>query len=145
MLADAGFKLQVVTVDYLKDWINNGQGYFNKGVPQNGIASALQTPFTDPDDFLTGMLTKDGNRNHDLLDAPEMAALVQKQQVESDDTKRLQLVYDAQRMANNKMYYVPIIYTKVYAFTQPWVQNYFVADDYNAATESLAYMSVNNK
>jgi peptide/nickel transport system substrate-binding protein len=144
-LADAGFKMEVVTVDYLKDWINNGLGYFNKGVPQNGIASALQTPFTEPDDFLTGMLTKAGNRNHDLLDDPELAAIVKKQQVENDDAKRLQLVYDAQRLANNKMYYVPIIYTKASVFTQPWVQSYFVADDYNAATESLAYMSVNNK
>jgi len=43
------------------------------------------------------------------------------------------------------MYYVPVIYTKAYVFNQPWVQNYHPADDYNAATENLAYMSVNNK
>jgi peptide/nickel transport system substrate-binding protein len=144
-LADAGFKLQVFTVDYLKDWINNGQGYFNKGVPQNGIASALQTPFTDPDDFLTGMLTKDGNRNHDLLDDPDLAKIVKAQQIENDENKRLQLVYQAQQMADDKMYYVPVIYTKFYTFDQPWVQNGWVADTYNFGTESLSYMSVNNK
>jgi peptide/nickel transport system substrate-binding protein len=144
-LADAGFKLQVFTVDYLKDWINNGQGYFNKGVPQNGIASALQTPFTDPDDFLSGMLTKDGNRNHDLLDDPDLAKIVKAQQIENDENKRLQLVYQAQQMADDKMYYVPIIYTKAYLFLQPWVQNGWAVDDYNFATEQLSYMSVNNK
>ena len=144
-LADAGFKLDVVIVDYLKDWIDPTRGYFNKGAPQNGICSALQTPFTEPDDFLSGMLTKEGNRNHDLLDDPDLAKIVKAQQIENDENKRLQLVYDAQRTQDNLMYYVPVIYTKAYTFNQPWVQNYFPADDYNSATESLAYMSVNNK
>ena len=56
MLSDAGFKITVVTVDYLKDWVNPDHGYGFKGLPPNSIGFALQTPFTDPDDFLTGML-----------------------------------------------------------------------------------------
>jgi len=105
----------------------------------------LQTPFTDPDDFLTGILTKEGNRNEDLLDDPDMTALVKKQQIELDENKRLQLVFDVQRAHADKMYYPPIIYTKAYSFQQPWVQNHFVADDYDFGTEEYAYMSVNNK
>jgi peptide/nickel transport system substrate-binding protein len=145
MLSDAGFKLQTVTVDYLKDWIDPTQGYTVKGLPANSIGFALQTPFTDPDDFLAGMLTKEGNRNEDLLDDPDMTALVKKQQVELDENKRLQLVFDVQRAHADKMYYPPIIYTKSYSFQQPWVQNHFVADDYDFGTEEYAYMSVNNK
>src|SRR5579875_2995714 len=101
MLSDAGFKLTVVTVDYLKDYINNGQGIFNKGAPPNSIVFALQSAFSDPDDYLTGMLTKNGNRNHDLLDDPDLAALVKKQQVELDEQKRVQIVYDVERMQAN--------------------------------------------
>jgi peptide/nickel transport system substrate-binding protein len=145
MLSDAGFKLQVVTVDYLKDWIEPTHGYAFHGLPANSIGYALQTPFTDPDDFLTGMLTRDGNRNAEFVDDPDLTALVKKQQVELDENKRLQEVYDVQRAHAEKMYYPPIIYTKAYAFEQPWVQSFFVADDYNFGTEQFAYCSVNNR
>ncbi|HZQ38193.1 MAG TPA: ABC transporter substrate-binding protein [Dehalococcoidia bacterium] len=146
MLADAGFKIQAVPVDYLKDWIDTTNGMWAKGMlPPNGIGFGLQTPFTDPDDFLTGMLTKDGNRNHDLLDDPDLAALVQKQKVELDENKRLQEVYDVQRAQADKMYYAPLIYTHYINFTQPWVQNFYNVDDYDFGTEMIAYMSVNNK
>lgn len=145
MLADAGFNLTVVTVDYLKDYINNGQGIFNKGAPPNSIVCALQSAFYDPDDYLTGMLTKSGNRNHDLLDDPDLAAAVQKQQLELDENKRLQLVYDVERLHATLMYYPPIIYQRYIIVQQPWVQNYMVVDDYNGGTEQTAYLSVNNK
>jgi peptide/nickel transport system substrate-binding protein len=145
MLTDAGFKLNVVTVDYLKDYINNGQGIFNKGAPPNSIVFALQSGFSDPDDYLSGMLTKGGNRDHDLMDDPDIAAAVKKQQVEFDENKRQTLVYDATRMADNAMWYVPTEYQKTVIVTQPWVQNYFVSDDYNYGTQMYAYMSVNNK
>jgi ABC-type transport system substrate-binding protein len=144
MLADVGFKVQAVTVDYLKDWIDPSNGMFTKGnLPPNGIGLALQTPFTDPDDFLTGMLTKDGNRNHDLLDDPDLAALVKKQQIELDENKRVQLVHDVQRAHAAKMYYAPLIYTNYINFTQPWVQNWLNVDNYNFGTESIAYLSLN--
>jgi peptide/nickel transport system substrate-binding protein len=145
MLTDAGFKIQTVTVDYLKDWIDPTNGYAFKGLPPNSIGYALQTPFTDPDDFLTGMLTKEGNRNSEFVDDADLTALVKKQQVELDENKRLQEVYDVQRAHADKMYYPPLIYTKAYSFQQPWVQNHFVADDYNFGTEEWAYMSVNNR
>jgi hypothetical protein len=43
------------------------------------------------------------------------------------------------------MWYVPTEYQKTVIVTQPWVQNYFVSDDYNYGTQMYAYMSVNNK
>ncbi|HZQ37585.1 MAG TPA: ABC transporter substrate-binding protein, partial [Dehalococcoidia bacterium] len=146
MLADAGFKIQSVPVDYLKDWIETTHGLWSTGnLPKDSIGHGLQTPFTDPDDWLTGMLTKNGNRNHSKVDDPDLAAIVHKQQVELDPDKRLQLVYDAQRAADDKMYIVPLHYTKAYLFTQEWVKNYNQVDDYDFATESWAYASVNNK
>ncbi|MHB8576103.1 MAG: ABC transporter substrate-binding protein [Dehalococcoidia bacterium] len=145
MLVDAGFKISVVTVPYLRDYINNGQGIFFKGAPPNTIVYALETPFFDPDDYLTGMLTRGGNRNHDLVDDPDLEAMVIKQQMELDENKRLQLVYDIQRAHAEKMYYPPVVFARSYTLTQPWVQNFFVADDYNYGTESYACMSVNNR
>ena len=143
MLADAGFKIQVVTVDYLKDWIDPTQGYWVKGLPKNGIGHALQTGFSDPDDYLTGMLTKGGNRNDSLVDDPDLASLIKAQQSELDENKRAQLVYDATRAADEKMYYVPLTYTTTILMTQPWVQNFWPADSYNFGTESFAFASIN--
>src|SRR5581483_7664207 len=144
--ADAGFKLNVVTVDYLKDWIEATHGIWATGnLPTTGIGHGLQTPFTDPDDYLTGQFTKGGNRNHSHVDDADLAALIKKQQVEQDESKRLQEVYDATRAVDNKMYMVPSVYSKTYIMTQPWVQNYWPVDDYDFATEQLAYVSVNNR
>jgi len=145
MLADAGFKVTPVTVDYQSVYLNGGQGIFPKGAPPNTIVYALESPFIEADEYLTGMLTKGGNRNHDLLDDPALAALIQKQQVELDENKRLQLVYDIQRLHAEKMYYPPGVFPKLYTMRQPWVQNFFLADSLNAGTESYAYMSVNNR
>jgi hypothetical protein len=43
------------------------------------------------------------------------------------------------------MYYPPLITLKAYQLRQRWVQNFFLADDFNSGTESYAYMSVNNR
>jgi peptide/nickel transport system substrate-binding protein len=143
MLSDAGFKLTVVTVDYLKDYINNGQGIFFKGAPDNTIVHALQTPFTDPDDYLFGMLTPKGNRNHEGVNDPDITNLVTQEQQTLDDNKRQQLVWQIQRMQDTAMYYPPTVNGSTFTFQQPWIQNYFVADDYGFGTESFMYVSIN--
>ena len=55
------------------------------------VVPALQTPFTDPDDFISGMFTKGGNRNHDQFDDvntdPNLLSLIKKQAVELDENK----------------------------------------------------------
>jgi ABC-type transport system substrate-binding protein len=142
MLSDAGFKLQVVPVDYLKDWIDPTKGYWVKGLPKNGIGHALQTGFSDPDDYLTGMLVKGGNRNDSLVDDPDLASLIRAQQIELDEEKRVKLVHDATKAADDKMYYVPLTYTNTILATQPWVQNFWPVDSYNYGTESFAYVSI---
>ena len=90
MLADAGFKVQVVTVDYQKDYINNGQGIFFKGAPANSIVYALQTRFTDPDDYLSTMLMPNSGRNHGGIDDPKINDLLAKERQEINEEKRVQ-------------------------------------------------------
>lgn len=145
MLTEAGFKLQVVTVDYLKDWINNGQGYFWHGVPANSIGHGIQSPFTDPDDYLSNILAPGGNRNSESINDPALNTVIKQQQQEFDQTKRLQLVYQAQKLADAQMYYVPTVIGTSFVLSQPWAKNYFPVGNYAYGTESVAYLSVNNK
>jgi peptide/nickel transport system substrate-binding protein len=143
MLSDAGFQLSVVTVDYLKDYINNGQGIFFKGAPSASLVFAAQTPFTDPDDYLSGMLGAGNARNNSKVNDPDLTKVIQQQQVETDENKRQKLVWQAQQMQDNQMYYVPFVAGKTSQMSQPWVQNWFIADSYGFGTESLMYVSLN--
>jgi peptide/nickel transport system substrate-binding protein len=143
MLADAGFKMQVVTVDYLKDYINNGQGIFFKGAPANSIVCALETPLYDPDDNLSGMLTPEGDRNHEGVNDTDLTNLIAKERQEIDNDKRLQLVYQAQQMQDDKMYYPPLVAATTFTMLQPWTQNYYIVANYAYGTERAPYISLN--
>ena len=143
MLADVGFKITSVTVDYLKDWINNGQGYFWKGLPANSIGHVPQSPFTDPDDYLTGLFTPGGLRNDENINDADLAPLIAQQKAEFDDNKRLQIVHNVQKAADAKMYYVPMITGTTFVLNQPWTQNFFPVNTYALGTESVAYLSLN--
>jgi peptide/nickel transport system substrate-binding protein len=143
MLSEVGFKINSVTVDYLKDWINNGQGYFWKGLPANSIGHVPQSPFTDPDDYLTGLFTPGGLRNDENINDAELAPLIAQQKQEFDENKRVQLVHNVQKAANAKMYYVPMITGKTFVLSQPWTLNFFPVNTYALGTESYAYLALN--
>ncbi|HZU77143.1 MAG TPA: ABC transporter substrate-binding protein [Dehalococcoidia bacterium] len=144
MMSDGGFNVQTTTVTYLKDYITP-DGIFNKGAPPQSMVFAAETPFTEPDDYLTGFLVPGGNRNHDKVNDSALTQVVKAQQQELDPDKRLQLVYQAQRMQDDQAYYIVMPLGLTYIMYQPWVQNFFNADDYGTGTESTAYISVNNK
>ncbi|HTE83182.1 MAG TPA: ABC transporter substrate-binding protein, partial [Dehalococcoidia bacterium] len=143
MLSDAGFKLTVVTVDYNKDYMNSGQGIFYKGAPPNTVVFALQSQFSDPDDYLTGMLTPTGNRNHSKVDDPSLTALIKKEQAEVDEAKRVDLVKQIQRQASDQMYYAPAYSSIINSFYQPWIEDRMVTNDYTFGLERSAYLSIN--
>jgi len=143
MLADAGFKLTVVTVDYNKDYMNSGQGIFYKGPPPNTIVYAPETRFADPDDYLFGWLTPEGNRNHSHVDDPTLTALIKKEQAELDENKRLDLVKQVQKAADELMYYAPAIGQIRYDAYQPWIDNPVVSYEYSFGLERHAYLSIN--
>jgi peptide/nickel transport system substrate-binding protein len=143
MLADAGFKLTVVTVDYQKDYINNGQGIYFKGAPPNTIVSALETPFTDPDDYLFNMLSSDSTRNHESVNDPALNDLIKQERAAQDEGKRLELVKQLQKNVSDQMYYPGMVAGKQFWFVQPWVRNFYPVDNYAFGTEQMAYVSLN--
>ena len=143
MLAAVGFKVTSVTVDYLKDWINNGQGIFWKGPPANSIAHVPQSPFTDPDDYLTGLFTPGGLRNDENINDPDLAPMIAQQKQEFDENKRVQEVLDTQKAANAKMWYVPLLTGKSFVLSQPWTLNFYPVNTYAGGTESTAYLVLN--
>jgi peptide/nickel transport system substrate-binding protein len=143
MLADAGFKLTVVTVDYNKDYINNGQGMYFKGAPPNSIVNALETPFTDPDDYFFNMLSADSTRNHESVRDPQIDSLIKQERAATKDEDRQKLVFQMQKLVSDQMYYPAVEGATRTYMIQPWVQNWYPVDDYGFGTEQVAYMALN--
>jgi peptide/nickel transport system substrate-binding protein len=143
MLADAGFKLTVVTVDYNKDYMNSGQGIFYKGAPPNTVVFALQSRFSDADDYLFGFLAPDGNRNQSKVNDPNLTALIKKEQAELDEAKRLDLAKQIQKATNDQMYYAPGYGQVRNDIYQSWIDNPIVTDEYSFGLERHAYLSIN--
>jgi peptide/nickel transport system substrate-binding protein len=143
MLADAGFKLTVVTLDYNKDYMNSGQGYYYKGAPPNGMIYALgPSRWSDADEYLNGMLTVGGQRNQSHVNDPNLEAMVRKEQAELDETKRVALARDVQKAHADLLYYVPGVGQTRYDIYQSWIDNPIVTNEFSNGLERNAYLSI---
>lgn len=142
MLADAGFKLQVVTLNYLKDYIAP-DGINWKGPPANSMVFGIDGILADPDDYLTGYLVPGNGRNHSQIDDKTLTDFMQKEREETDESKRLQLVHQAQQMADDLVYYPMVISADSTVFAQPWVQGMLYNANLADGTEMIAYISLN--
>jgi peptide/nickel transport system substrate-binding protein len=112
----------------------------------NGMAFALETPFSDPDEYLHAMYHPDGVRNHSKIDDPELTAMIEAQSIETDVDRRIEMVHDIQRYLSDKMYYVPLVVFGAPGLnvTQPWVRNVGVYQtaSFGAGTEGLVYIGL---
>lgn len=141
MLVGAGLNLRMRKLDYLRDYLGTG-GSFTNGAPANSIVCGLATPFLDPDGYLFGMVSRDGNRNLSHVDDGRREPLVRAQRAELDPGARLDLVHRIQREQTDFMYYVPLVAGTATVLTQPWVEDFYLADDTAAGTESYAYLAL---
>jgi len=111
-----------------------------------GMAFALETPFSDADEYLHAMYHPDGARNHSKIDDPTLTQMIEDQAVETDLERRVQLVHDIQRYVSDKMYYVPLMVFGSPGFNvaHPWVQNVGVYQtaSFGAATEGGVYVAL---
>ena len=87
--------------DYLA---NIFSGKFQGG---NVLAFGVETPFTEPHDFLFSMYHPQGTRNHANVNDPKLTAMIEHQAKELDHAKRKSLIFDIQRYLADQMYYPP--------------------------------------
>lgn len=131
MLNAAGFKTQLVGLDYNRQWIGGGKGalygYYpeNNLVLQNWVGAAASA-----DVAMIGAVAPDGSANHAKVNDPQLGQMVSQMQAIPDEKLRMQKTEDIQRYVAEKMYYIlgiPTGYNRV--FVQPWVQNYCYSYD----------------
>ncbi|ETW94088.1 MAG: hypothetical protein ETSY1_36350 [Candidatus Entotheonella factor] len=83
----------------------------------------MGNPSRDPDAMLQTFITN-GTGNDGQISDPEIDALFEKQKVELDEKKRIELVYEAQRQILDKMYWMPGLWWKRIETRSSRIKNY---------------------
>ncbi|MGH2587767.1 MAG: ABC transporter substrate-binding protein [Dehalococcoidia bacterium] len=142
MLNQSGFNAQIVTQDYLREYISAGQTFFGN---YEGTFYGLQTPFTDPHDYLFSMLDSASQRNHAGIQDPRLEEMLQDEERTLDEAARVKKVQDIQRYVMEQMYYVPVAVGDNYIATQPWLKNYQYSATYGTGTENYPTIWLDRK
>jgi ABC-type transport system substrate-binding protein len=129
------------------------QDYSSKYLPQTfqagnfkGMAYGYETPFPEASGYVQRLFT-DNPSNHSKIKDSVLADLTKKQQVEVNDEKRKQILWDIQRENAKHMYYIPMPHGggTAWSAAQPYLKNVydFLAPGYGGPTETVPYVWVN--
>jgi peptide/nickel transport system substrate-binding protein len=135
MLKDLGVRPTIVVQDYQREYISANGTFFGNF---EGVFFGLQTPFTDPHDFLFNMAHSASRRNHGGIADPQLDQMIEKEGATLDEATRVKLVREIQRYMAEKMYYAPGFVGPAYTGVQPWVRGFKWSATYGVGTESYA-------
>jgi peptide/nickel transport system substrate-binding protein len=125
---DAEIKMQEYTAYIATTFAGKFQG-------GNRLVFGLETPFTDPHDFLFNMYHPKGTRNHASIDDPKLTAMIEQQMKTLDRADRKKQIFDIQRYLADQMYYPPHASSMRTAALQPNVRDFFPRSDYGLGAE----------
>ena len=125
---EASIKMQEYT-SYISTYF---AGKFEGG---NTLVYGLETPFTEPHDFLFGMYHPKGTRNHAGVDDPKLTAMIEQQVRTIDRADRKRQIFDIQRYLAEQMYYPPSSTGIESTGLSPAVHDYFPVSDYGRGAE----------
>ncbi|MGH2598435.1 MAG: ABC transporter substrate-binding protein [Dehalococcoidia bacterium] len=134
MLKEGGFSPSILTQDYLREYIDARGTFFGN---YEGVFYGLQTPFSDPHDYLFSMNHPASARNHIGLDDPRLTAMIDDEEKTIDEAARVKKAHDIQRYWIEQMYYIPVSVGYAYSFRQPWVKSLFYSGSYGWGAEAL--------
>jgi peptide/nickel transport system substrate-binding protein len=139
MLASAGFKTKLVTIDYQREYVGGGKGIRYGSAPPDAMVYGLTSGFDEPDEVLFNYFhSKSALRNTSIND-PALDQLIDKERTTLDDSQRQKSVLDIQRYLADKAYLVAGLPTPyAYSMIQPWVKNFNSTTSYGVFTESYA-------
>jgi len=136
MLKEGGFNVQIVTQDYLREFITPGTGSVWGNF--EGMLYSLQASFSDPHDYLYSMHHTKSTRNHGGVNDPQLEAMLDKEETTLDDNERVPLVHEIQRYLADKVYYGTTSVGPTFNGIQEWVRNYQRTNANGAGTETYA-------
>jgi peptide/nickel transport system substrate-binding protein len=108
------------------------RGQFEGG---NVLVFGLETPFTEPHDFLFNMYHPKGTRNHADVNDPKLTEMIEKQMKTLDKAERKKQVFEIQRYLAEQMYYPPNAAQMRSAGLAPNVRDFYPRSDYGLGAE----------
>jgi peptide/nickel transport system substrate-binding protein len=130
MLSAAGFNLQLVPVDYNKDYIGGGNGMLFGNYPDDGLLISPEGIHNNAETTFAINFESPGtgiSKNLPQVSDPTLDEMIAKMLSTLDDGARLNALQDLQRYVAERIYVVPTPSKYVYTLVQPWVANYMYA------------------
>jgi peptide/nickel transport system substrate-binding protein len=125
---DATIKMVEYTA-YLSQYFS---GKFEGG---NLLVYGLETPFTEPHDFLFSMYHPKGTRNHASVNDPQLTTMIEQQARTIDRASRKKQIFDIQRYLAEQMYYPAGSTGILTAGLSPAVRDFYPVSDYGRGAE----------
>jgi peptide/nickel transport system substrate-binding protein len=101
------------------------------------LVFGLETPFTEPHDFLFNMYHPKGTRNHAGVNDPKLTEMIEKQMRTVDKAERKKIIFDIQRYLAEQMYYPPNTAYYRSLGVQSYVRDMFPWSDYGFGAENM--------
>lgn len=131
-LKSAGFNVTLKMQEYAAYIGTTFRGQF-----EGGLVYGLETPFTEPHEFLFNMYHPKGTRNHAGVNDPKLNEMIEKQMRTLDRAERKKQIFEIQRYLAEQMYYPPVTAGYITDGLQPYVRNFFPISDYGIGVEII--------
>jgi peptide/nickel transport system substrate-binding protein len=131
-LKAAGIEANIQMQEYTAYIASTFKGQFEGG---NVLVLGLETPFTEPHDFLFNMYHPNGTRNHASVNDPKLTAMIEQQMRTLDRPTRKNQIFDIQRYLADQMYYPPQVAGMRSAGVAPYVKDLYPRSDYGFGAE----------
>jgi ABC-type transport system substrate-binding protein len=131
-LKAAGIEANIQMQEYTAYVASTFKGQFEGG---NVLVLGLETPFTEPHDFLFNMYHPNGTRNHASVNDPKLTAMIEQQMKTLDRPTRKNQIFDIQRYLADQMYYPPQVAGMRSAGVAPYVKDLYPRSDYGFGAE----------
>jgi peptide/nickel transport system substrate-binding protein len=103
----------------------------------NTMVFGLETPFTEPHDFLFNMYHPKGTRNHAGVNDPKLTEMIEKQAKTLDKAERKKQIFEIQRYLGEMMYYPPNAASYRTAGIAANIRDFYPRSDYGLGAEVI--------
>ena len=142
MLNQAGFKIQLVPIDYNKDFIGGGKGALFGNYPADALLFSADVVFGNAEETLNAHFQSASARNKPRVNDPALDQMLAKMESTVDDGSRLQQALDIQKYLAGMIYEVPTPDQLRYTALQPWVNNFYLIASGTTGTNQDAFPTV---
>ena len=142
MLNQAGFKIQLVGIDYNKDFIGGGKGALYGNYPADALLFSADIVFANAEETLNSHFQSASSRNKPQVSDPALDQMLAKMESTVDDNARLQQALDIQKYLAGKLYEIPTPDQLTYTALQPWVHNFYLVAGGSGASNPEAFPTV---